>query len=83
MTDTAVKEKLHDYIEHADAKKLKVFYSFVENEMEQNDNIFDDEMMRVLDERRANYLSGKSKASSLEETMERLHNYRMAKKNGL
>jgi len=82
MTDAAVKEKLHDYIEHADNKRLQVFYSFVESEMEQKDNIFDDEMMRVLGERRANYLSGKSKASTLEESMKRLNNYRKAKKMG-
>ena len=83
MTDAAVKEKLHDYIEHADNERLRIFYSFVENEMEQIDDLFDDEMMRVLEERRANYLSGKSKASTAEESMARLQDYITAKKSGL
>ncbi len=80
MTVAAVKEKLHDYIDHADEERVKIFYSFVENEMNKQDNIFDDEMMRILNERSENYLTGKSKTFTVEESMENIRKHR--KKNG-
>ena len=83
MTVAAVKEKLHEYIDHADDKKVQAIADFVENEIEHVDNIFDDEMMAVLRERRANYLSGKSRTYTVEESMEHIRAHRAQKKNGL
>ncbi len=83
MTVAAVKEKLHQYIDHADDKKVQAIAAFVENDIEHNYNIFDDEMMAVLKERRANYLSGKSRTFTVEESMENARNYIARKKNGI
>ena len=34
MTYTVVKEKLHNYIEHADQKKIKAIYTLLESDIE-------------------------------------------------
>jgi len=69
MTLAAVKEKLHDFIEHADGKKVKAMYTLVENDIEQ-DYEFTDEDMKELDSRWEDYLSGKTKSYTLEESKE-------------
>jgi hypothetical protein len=82
MTVAAVKEKLHDYIDHANDKTVKAIYAFVENAIEKQDDIFNEEMMNILNERRENYLSGKSKTYTLEESIKNISKHRK-KKNGL
>jgi len=83
MTVAIVKEKLHKYIERADGKKIKALYAYVANEMEHENNIFDAEMMAVLDERSNDYLSGKSKTFTREESMKDINEFRKKLKNGL
>ena len=83
MTVAIVKEKLHKYIEHADGKKVKALYAYVANEMEHENNIFDAEMMAVLNERSNDYLSGKSKTFTREESMKDINEFRKKLKNGL
>ena len=83
MTVAVVKEKLHKYIDQADNKKVQALYTYVATEMEHQNDIFDDEMMTVLNERRNDYLSGKSKTFTLEQSMKNISEYRKKLKNGL
>ncbi len=74
MTIAAVKEKLHEYIDHADDKKVKAIFTLVENDIEQ-DYEFTDGEMAELDRRWDDYLSGKSKSYTLEGAKEKLNKY--------
>jgi hypothetical protein len=79
MTTAAIRKKLISYLEGADEKKVKAIYALVENDIEQGENnsyILTDEQMRVVEERRANYLSGKSKGKSWEEVKNQLRRTR-------
>ena len=74
MKLAAVKEKLHDYIEHADEKKVKAMFTLVENDMEP-DYEFSEAELAELDRRWENYLSGKEKSYSLEDSMSNMRKY--------
>jgi len=80
MTTTVVREKLHDYINHADDKKLKARYTLLESEIDADDAI-DEKMMKELDKRWDNYSSGKSKTYTLEESMKKIKKDRSSKKS--
>lgn len=81
MTLAAVKEKLHDYIEHADARQANAMLSLFENELSAQEYVLDEETMNMLNERLERYLSGESKGYTLEESMERVKKHRI--KDGL
>jgi len=71
MTSALVKEKLHEYIDHADDKKLQAIYVLVENEVEE-DRVYDEATLATFRKTSADYLSGKVKGFPLEESMERV-----------
>ena len=51
MTYTVVKEKLHEYIEQADKKKVKAIYALLEEDIEHGYSraMYDDETIQVLE----------------------------------
>ena len=55
MTVTALKEKLHGYIEHANESKLQAIYTLVQDEVEERAGFYDEETMDILDEWRSEY----------------------------
>ena len=62
MTYTVVKEKLHNYIEHADQKKIKAIYTLLESDIENEERlVYDDETLQMLEQISENAFSGKSK----------------------
>ncbi|KAA5534866.1 hypothetical protein F0919_09700 [Taibaiella lutea] len=63
MTAATIRNKLHSYLEVADAKKLKALYTIIEAEIEEtlSADVLTDEQMEEIETRRADYLSGKSK----------------------
>jgi len=75
MALAVVKEKLHDYIEHADDKKIKALYTLLESEIEPDYELSEADMIE-LDRRWDNYLSGKSKSIPLEESMKNIKKHR-------
>jgi uncharacterized membrane protein YheB (UPF0754 family) len=79
MTVTAIKEKLHSYIEHADDKKLKAIYTLLENEV--NADIADEKLIEELDRRWDNYLSGASKTYTIDESIKEIKKHRNSKKS--
>ena len=83
MTLAAAKQKLHDYIEHADSKKVKAILTLLENDAGPEYE-FTDADMKELDRRWDNYVSGKSKSYTLDEAMKNIKLHREnRKKNGL
>lgn len=72
MTFAALKEKLHDYIDHADEKKVKAIFTLVAEDLDDNEYTFDDTTLNMLEERREEYLSNNTKGYSVEESMEHI-----------
>lgn len=58
MNTTTIKEQLHNYLEIADDKKLKAFYTMVEDEIIQTSVSYSEEFKRELDHRVNQYLNG-------------------------
>ena len=65
MSTPELKEKILDYIEHADEKVLEAIFTL----LEASDDRYKltDEQISIVEERQADYLSGKSKAQDWEE----------------
>jgi len=72
MTITLVKEKLHEYIENADEKKLQAIYTLIESEIEDRSSLYDEATLNTLRETREAYLSGKIKGYPMQESMDRI-----------
>ncbi len=75
MTFDSVKDKLHDYIEHADQNKVMAIYTLVCNEMETY-AIYDEATLNSLEATRDNMLSGKEKTYTLEQTIANIRKHR-------
>jgi hypothetical protein len=81
MTYTAVKEKLHSYIETGDQKRIKAIYSFLENEMPQDSFNYDVATIKALEKISEDAFTGKTKTMSVKQSMENIKRHRM--KNGI
>jgi hypothetical protein len=72
MTLAVVKEKLHEYIEHADKKKIQAIYTLLESEIAGTDTLYDEGTLNMLNETSEAYHAGKMKSYTVEESMERI-----------
>lgn len=78
MTIAAVKQRLHEYIDQADAKKARAFLALIDTgdvkdiEETEKEYEFDDETVNMLEERLERYLSGESKGYTMEESLEHM-----------
>jgi len=72
MTITLVKEKLHEYIDNADEKKLQAIFTLIESEIEDRSSLYDDASLSAFRETREEYLSGKTKGYSVQESIDRI-----------
>jgi len=70
MTYVALKEKLHEYIEHADEQKVKAIYTLIERDIEDSGYEFDDETLNFLEKRRKEFLESGHSGFTVEESME-------------
>ena len=68
MTFDTVKERLHDYIEHADQDKVVAIYTLLNNEMS-TVHVYDEATLNLLEATRDNMITGKEKTYSLEQTI--------------
>lgn len=71
MTLAIVKEKLHEYIEHADAKQANAMLALFENELSAENYVFDEETINMLQEHLEEYLVGSNKGYTAEESIAR------------
>ena len=68
MTTKAIREKLVNYLQIADDKKVKAIYTMVEDEINTAENDWDEDFVAELEGRRKAYLAGTSKTYTWEET---------------
>lgn len=72
MILTSVKEKLHEYIDHADEKKVQAIYTLVENEIQDRSYLYDEATLNSFRKTSEDYNSGKIKGYPVEESMNRI-----------
>lgn len=57
---SVLREKLHEYIDHVEDKKVKAFYTIVQTDIEE-ELVYTDELRATLDGRYDAYKAGKTK----------------------
>jgi hypothetical protein len=68
MDTSLIRERLFEYIRYADEKKVKAIYTMVEDEINDQANVWEDkEFLKEIDLRLAEYESGNVKTSTWEE----------------
>ena len=68
MNTSSIRQKLVDYLQVADDKKLEAIYSILEGEIKKNVmNWEDTQLIKELDKRTADYKNGTVKAQSWDE----------------
>ena len=72
MNTTSIRQKLHNYLEVADDKKLKAIYTIVEDAIQESEVEYTDEFKAELDRRYTAYLNGTEKTITAEESKERI-----------
>lgn len=83
MTVITMKKKIAEYLETADAKKVKALYNYVGEEIGQNACEWDQEFTKELERRENSFLDGSAKMYTWEETKQAAINSVKAKKSGL
>lgn len=73
MSTVSIRQKLHNYLEVADDKKVKAIYAIMENEIEKSALEYTDDIKTELDKRYANYKNGQAKLISPEESRKRIN----------
>jgi hypothetical protein len=68
MTTTAIRSKVHKYIDEADVKVLEVVYQLLEVYRQNNTSLITDEQQKEVLKRSALYKAGKIKGYSVVET---------------
>ena len=72
MTTSAIKQKLHNYLETADDKKVRAIYTLCEEEIAVEESKYTDDFKAELDSRTADYKSGKAKLVTSKESKRRI-----------
>ena len=73
MSIIELREKLHDYIEHADEPHLSAIFTLVENDTTESHNyVFDEETMQMLYKRRDDDRKGLTQWYTAEESINRI-----------
>ena len=66
MSTSEIRQKLHNYLEVADDKKVKVLYTIVEDEIKKSKVEYTDDCKKKLDRRYAYYKSAGKMVSAAE-----------------
>jgi hypothetical protein len=74
MTTTAIRTKVHKYIDEADSNVLEVVYKLLEVYRQSNSSLLTDEQQKEVIKRSALYKAGKTKGYSLAEVRKRVKN---------
>jgi putative addiction module component (TIGR02574 family) len=81
MSTLEIKRKLFDYIRNADTRKVKAIYTIIENEIQEDKNVWTDEFVDELNRRSSEFESGKVSGYTWEEVKTRARNKRKASKS--
>jgi len=68
MTTSVIREKLVNYLQVADEKKIKAIYTMVEDEINTIENDWDEDFINELEARRRSFIDGTAKTYTWEET---------------
>ena len=74
MTTTAIRTKVHKYIDEADSNVLEVVYKLLEVYRQSNTSLLIEEQQKEVLKRSALYKAGKMKGYSLAEVKKRIKN---------
>jgi len=72
MTTTAIRNKVHKYIDEADSNVLEVVYKLLEVYRQSNTSLLTEEQQKEVLKRSALYKAGKMKGYSLAEVKKRI-----------
>ena len=72
MSTTVIRQKLHNYLEVADDKKVKAIYTMMQEEIEESAVEYTEEFKKELDNRYADYKNGKAKMLTATESRKRI-----------
>ena len=72
MTTTAIRTKVHKYIDEADIKVLEVVYQLLEVYRQTNGSALSEEKQKEVLKRSTSYKSGKSKGYSLSDARKQI-----------
>jgi hypothetical protein len=75
MNYEAIREKVHDLIDHAGEDKVLAVYTLLSNDTVA-EMIYDEATLNMLEITRDNMLSGKEKTYTLEQTIENIRKHR-------
>jgi hypothetical protein len=75
MTNAAIRQQLHQYIDLTDDKKAEALYVLLQNDMEPQ-YTYTAEELNMLHERAEEYLRGESKTYTVEESHARIRQQR-------
>lgn len=81
MTSTAIRTKVHKYIDEADSDVLEVVYKLLEVYRQSNTSLLSEEQKKEILKRSALYKAGKMKGYSLVEARKRVKQ-KLSSKNG-
>jgi hypothetical protein len=79
MTTLAIRQQLHNYLEVADDKKIKAFYTMMEAEIKDSAVEYTEQFKAELDKRYSDYKSGKTKMITATESKKRIQKILRAK----
>ena len=72
MTTTAIRSKVHQYIDEADSNVLEVVYKLLEVYRQSNTSLLSEEQQKEVLKRSSLYKTGKMKAYTLSEVRKRV-----------
>ena len=72
MSTSAIRQKLHNYLEVADDKKIKAIYTIIQSEVDEHAIEYSDKFKKELDKRYDDYKNGKAKMLTAGESKKRI-----------
>jgi hypothetical protein len=82
MSTLAIRQKLHNYLEVADDKKIKAMYVMMEEVINESMTEYTPELKAMLDRRYADFKSGKAKLITESESKKRIKRILKSKAQG-